>query len=60
MAGSGKTSFVQRGAAHLKEKSKAPYVVNLDPAVQHLPYGAHIDVRDTVSCFAVQSRLLPH
>jgi hypothetical protein len=26
-----------------------PYVINLDPAVTHLPYGANIDIRDTVS-----------
>ena len=26
-----------------------PYVINLDPAVRHLPYGANIDIRDTVN-----------
>ena len=49
MAGSGKTTFVQRCAAHLHASSgKPPYVINLDPAVSHVPYGAHIDIRDTV------------
>lgn len=29
--------------------AKAPaYTVNLDPAVQHLPYGSNIDIRKTV------------
>jgi GPN-loop GTPase len=25
------------------------YIVNLDPAVTHLPFGANIDIRDTVN-----------
>ncbi len=29
-------------------KKKAPYILNLDPAVSHVPYGPHIDIRDTV------------
>ncbi|KAF8366986.1 gop-2 [Pristionchus pacificus] len=45
MAGSGKTSFVQRLTAHLHAKKTPPYVVNLDPAV---PYPVNIDIRDTV------------
>ena len=56
MAGSGKTTFVQRLVAHLHtkkmrdpEKNKAPYVVNLDPAVHEVPYPANVDVRDTVN-----------
>ena len=36
MAGSGKTTFVQRLASHLhmkaKDSKKVPYVINLDPA----------------------------
>ena len=36
MAGSGKTTFVQRLASHLhskaKDRRKLPYVINLDPA----------------------------
>ena len=48
MAGSGKTSLMQRISAHLHAKKTPPYVVNLDPAVAHLPYGANIDIRDTI------------
>ncbi|EDO44930.1 predicted protein [Nematostella vectensis] len=49
MAGSGKTTFVQRLTAHLHAGKKAPYVVNLDPAVHEVPYPVNIDVRDTVN-----------
>lgn len=34
--------------AHLHEKQTPPYVINLDPAVAKLPYGANIDIRDTL------------
>ena len=56
MAGSGKTTFVQRLVSHLHtkkikdpEKNKAPYVVNLDPACHEVPYPANVDIRDTVN-----------
>eukprot|EP00887_Chlorella_sp_A99_P002905 scaffold6.g2905.t1 len=49
MAGSGKTTFLQRLNSHLHTKGLPAYVVNLDPAVTHLPYGANIDIRDTVN-----------
>ncbi|CAB3979887.1 GPN-loop GTPase 1 [Paramuricea clavata] len=48
MAGSGKTTFVQRINAHLHAKKTPPYVVNLDPAVYEVPYPANIDIRDTI------------
>ncbi|NXW26095.1 GPN1 GTPase, partial [Circaetus pectoralis] len=48
MAGSGKTTFVQRLAAHLHGQCCPPYVINLDPAVHDLPFPANIDIRDTV------------
>ncbi|KZT57993.1 hypothetical protein CALCODRAFT_468986, partial [Calocera cornea HHB12733] len=82
MAGSGKTTFVQRLNSYLhtpgvmpssstsppssgpttgdlpaasEQKGKgpelprrAPYIVNLDPAVAHMPYEANVDIRDTV------------
>ncbi|KAJ1721285.1 hypothetical protein LPJ53_004181 [Coemansia erecta] len=48
MAGSGKTTLMQRINAYLHEQKKAPYVVNLDPAVSKLPFQANIDIRDTV------------
>ena len=49
MAGSGKTTFVQRLTSHLTAKGKAPYVINLDPACREVPYPANIDIRDTVN-----------
>jgi GTPase SAR1 family protein len=49
MAGSGKTTFMQRINAYLHEKKSAPYVVNLDPAVHSTPFESNIDIRDTVN-----------
>ncbi|CAL8404024.1 unnamed protein product [Boreogadus saida] len=49
MAGSGKTTFVQRLTAHLHSKKSPPYVINLDPAVHEVPFPANIDIRDTVN-----------
>lgn len=49
MAGSGKTTFVQKLSEHLYTKSKPPYIINLDPAVKNVPYPANIDIRDTVN-----------
>eukprot|EP00045_Choanoeca_perplexa_P012591 m.138135 g.138135 ORF g.138135 m.138135 type:complete len:389 (+) comp16065_c0_seq4:3933-5099(+) len=49
MAGSGKTSFVQRLNAHLHQEGNPAYVVNLDPAVYNVPFEPHIDIRDTVN-----------
>ncbi|KPV78653.1 uncharacterized protein RHOBADRAFT_33384 [Rhodotorula graminis WP1] len=48
MAGSGKTTFMQRVNSYLHERNQPPYVLNLDPAVMHLPFDANIDIRDTV------------
>uniref|UniRef100_A0A3Q3DTN9 GPN-loop GTPase n=1 Tax=Hippocampus comes TaxID=109280 RepID=A0A3Q3DTN9_HIPCM len=42
MAGSGKTTFVQRLTAHLRSLQSPPYVINLDPAVRDLPFPANI------------------
>ena len=49
MAGSGKTTFMQRLCAYLNETSKPSYVINLDPAVAQVPYGVNIDICDTVN-----------
>ena len=49
MAGSGKTTFVQRLTSELYRKNTPPYVVNLDPACRDVPYPANIDIRDTVN-----------
>ncbi|EDO19642.1 hypothetical protein Kpol_1018p182 [Vanderwaltozyma polyspora DSM 70294] len=48
MAGSGKTTFMQRLNSHLRSKEEVPYVINLDPAVLNVPYGANIDIRDSI------------
>jgi hypothetical protein len=50
MAGSGKSTFVQRLNAHLHALSPPapPYVLNLDPAVTNISYEPNIDIRDTV------------
>ncbi|XP_028729901.1 GPN-loop GTPase 1 [Peromyscus leucopus] len=48
MAGSGKTTFVQRLTGHLHNRGSPPYVINLDPAVHEVPFPANIDIRDTV------------
>lgn len=39
---------LQRLNAHLHAQKQPPYVLNLDPAVLHLPFTANIDIRDTV------------
>jgi GTPase SAR1 family protein len=48
MAGSGKTTLMQRLNAHLHMKKQPPYVINLDPATASIPFGTNIDIRDTV------------
>ncbi|KAL0679505.1 hypothetical protein Bca4012_007486 [Brassica carinata] len=48
MAGSGKTSFLHRLVCHTFDSIKRGYVLNLVPAVMSLPFGANIDIRDTV------------
>ncbi|GMG24178.1 unnamed protein product [[Candida] boidinii] len=48
MAGSGKTTFMQRLNSHLHSKKEAPYVINLDPAVLKVPFGCNIDIRDSI------------
>lgn len=49
MAGSGKTTFMQRLNVHCHQHKKPNYVINLDPGVTHLPYSPNIDIRDTVN-----------
>jgi hypothetical protein len=39
---------MQRVNSYLHSKNQPPYVLNLDPAVMHLPFDANIDIRDTV------------
>lgn len=49
MAGSGKTCLVQRLNCYLNQHKKVHQVINLDPAVQNVPYLPFIDIRDTVN-----------
>ena len=62
MAGSGKTTFMQRINSHLHTKREPPYVVNLDPAVLKVPFESNIDIRDSVNYKEVmkQYRLGPN
>jgi GTPase SAR1 family protein len=55
MAGSGKTTLIQRINSHLHASKRQGYIINLDPAVSHLPYGANVDIRDTVRLMFVPS-----
>ncbi len=49
MAGSGKTTFVQRLLRELYEDDAFnPYAINLDPAVKSVPFPCNVDIRDTV------------
>ncbi|KAK9461903.1 uncharacterized protein V1516DRAFT_277373 [Lipomyces oligophaga] len=49
MAGSGKTTFMQRLNSYLYSKNMPPYVMNLDPAVLNVPFDTNIDIRDSVN-----------
>ncbi|KAF2842466.1 ATPase NPA3 [Patellaria atrata CBS 101060] len=49
MAGSGKTTFMQRINSYLYSTKEAPYVINLDPAVRTVPFDSNIDIRDSVN-----------
>ena len=56
MAGSGKTTFMQRINAHLHGKKEPPYVINLDPAVLNVPFESNIDIRDSVNYHEVMKQ----
>lgn len=56
MAGSGKTTFMQRINSYLHTQhtqspsnTAPPYVMNLDPAVRSVPFDSNIDIRDSVN-----------
>eukprot|EP00922_Rhytidocystis_sp_ex-Travisia-forbesii_P006129 GHVS01008874.1.p1 GENE.GHVS01008874.1~~GHVS01008874.1.p1 ORF type:complete len:311 (+),score=60.14 GHVS01008874.1:39-971(+) len=49
MAGSGKTTFVKSFHDFLKSQGNSVYAVNLDPAVQTVPFPANIDIRDSLN-----------
>ena len=40
---------MQRINAHLHGQHEPPYVINLDPAVLHVPFDSNIDIRDSVN-----------
>ena len=48
MAGSGKTTLMQRFNNYFHLENVPNYIVNLDPAVSEVPYDPNIDIRDTV------------
>lgn len=48
MAGSGKTTLMQRFNNYFALERVPSYIVNLDPAVTEVPYEPNIDIRDTV------------
>jgi len=50
MAGSGKTSLVQRLTSDLNTLNKPPYVINLDPACHDVPYPANIGMHLIFTC----------
>jgi len=57
MAGSGKTTLTHRLHTELYERNPAAsYFINLDPAVRSVPFGANIDIRDTVNYKEVMSQ----
>ncbi|KAF7792015.1 hypothetical protein EIP86_003042 [Pleurotus ostreatoroseus] len=56
MAGAGKSTFVQRINSHLHSKNTPPYILNLDPAVTHVPFEPNIDIRDTVNYHEVMKQ----
>src|SRR5579859_3849066 len=40
---------MQRLNVYMHAMRKAPYILNLDPAVLNLPYEANIDIRDSIN-----------
>merc|ERR1711939_644282 len=49
MAGSGKTTFMQRINNYLHVNKTKPYIMNLDPAVLNVPFESNIDIRDSIN-----------
>eukprot|EP01041_Mallomonas_annulata_P013811 gene13811-29368_t len=49
MAGSGKTTLMHRINLYMVANGKKGYYINLDPATRSMPFGANIDIRDTVN-----------
>jgi len=49
MAGSGKTTLMQRLISDSLASNTSAYSINLDPAVTNLGYQPNIDIRDSVN-----------
>jgi len=49
MAGSGKSTLMQRINSYVNMKKYPSYIINLDPAVSDLNYNANIDIRDSIN-----------
>ena len=58
MAGAGKSTFVQRMNSYLHAQETPPYILNLDPAVTHVPFEPNIDIRDTVNYHEVMKQFV--
>ncbi|KAI9722797.1 MAG: hypothetical protein M1828_004493 [Chrysothrix sp. TS-e1954] len=56
MAGSGKTTLIQRLNSHLHMQREPPYLMNLDPAVHNVPFEPNIDIRDSINYKEVMSQ----
>ncbi len=56
MAGAGKSTLMHRINLSVNESKKRSYFINLDPAVNSVPYAANIDIRDTVNYKEVMSQ----
>ena len=56
MAGAGKSTLMHRINLDVNETKKRSYFINLDPAVNSVPYAANIDIRDTVNYKEVMSQ----
>jgi GTPase SAR1 family protein len=48
MAGSGKSTLMQRINSYVNMKKHPSYIINLDPAVNEVNYNANIDIRDSI------------
>ncbi|MEJ2771921.1 MULTISPECIES: ATP/GTP-binding protein [unclassified Stygiolobus] len=55
-AGSGKTTLVKALSDYLNGEELDTAIINLDPAVESLPYKPDLDVRDYVDAFEVMER----
>jgi len=55
-AGSGKTTLVKTFNDYLRDQQMDSTIINLDPAVESLPYTPAVDVRDYVDAYEVMEK----